>query len=128
MPQTSNRSGSVWGPGTTPHAARMAGFARAAGLGAVLTNAVRYADRRDAPVVDVLDAARRLVALDRRHVDRGNAEGFLKSGKQMHEVAEEIARLAGLGDTDREAQPAAGPHPDGGRPVRPRPACRPRPG
>ncbi len=96
-------SGSVWGPGTTPHAARMAGFARAAGLGAVLTNAVRYADRRDAPVVDVLDAARRLVALDRRHVDRGNAEGFLKSGKQMHEVAEEIARLAGFGDTDREA-------------------------
>jgi error-prone DNA polymerase len=97
-------SGSVWGPGTTPHAARMAGFARAAGLGAVLTNAVRYADRRDAPVVDVLDAARRLVALDKRHVDRGNAEGFLKSGKQMHEVAEEIARLAGLGDTDREAR------------------------
>ncbi len=96
-------SGSVWGPGTTPHAARMAGFARAAGLGAVLTNAVRYADRRDAPVVDVLDAARRLVALDKRHVDRGNAEGFLKSGKQMHEVAEEVARLAGLGDTDREA-------------------------
>ena len=96
-------SGSVWGPGTTPHAARMAGFARDAGLGAVLTNAVRYADRRDAPVVDVLDAARRLVALDKRHVDRGNAEGFLKSGKQMHEVAEEIARLAGLGDTDREA-------------------------
>jgi len=97
-------SGSAWGPGTTPHAARMAGFARAAGLGAVLTNAVRYADRRDAPVVDVLDAARRLVALDKRHVDRGNAEGFLKSGKQMHEVAEEIARLAGLGDTDREAR------------------------
>jgi error-prone DNA polymerase len=104
LPQTSDRSGSGWGPGTTPHAARMAGFARAAGLGAVLTNAVRYADRRDAPVVDVLDAARRLVALDRRHVDRANAEGFLKSGKQMHEVAEEIARLAGLGDTDREAR------------------------
>jgi error-prone DNA polymerase len=96
-------SGAVWGPGTTPHAARMAGFARREGLGAVLTNAVRYADRRDAPVVDVLDAARRLVALDRRHVDRGNAEGFLKSGKQMHEVAEEIARLAGLGDIEREA-------------------------
>src|SRR3954453_4185129 len=102
--------GSVWGAGTTPHGARMAGFARAAGVGTVLTNAVRYADRRDAPVVDVLDAARRLVALgsvDLRQVGpsdfRGNAEGFLKSGKQMHEVAEEIARLAGLGDTDREA-------------------------
>ena len=83
----------------------MAGVARQAGLGTVLTNAVRYADRLDAPTVDVLDAARRLVALDRRHVDRGNAEGFLKSGKQMHEVAEEICRLAGLGDT--AARPAS---------------------
>ena len=72
------------------------GSPAAAGLGTVLTNAVRYADRLDAPTVDVLDAARRLVALDRRHLDRGNAEGFLKSGKQMHEVAEEICRLAGL--------------------------------
>ncbi|MGH3362295.1 MAG: DNA polymerase III subunit alpha, partial [Nocardioides sp.] len=96
--------GGSWGPGTSPHAARMAGVARRAGLGAVLTNAVRYADRLDAPTVDVLDAARRLVALDRRHVDRGNAEGFLKSGKQMHEVAEEICRLAGLGDTEGEAR------------------------
>src|SRR4051794_26327636 len=95
--------GAVWGPGTTPHAARMAGLARSAGLGAVLSNAVRYAERRDAPVVDVLDAARRLVALDKRHLDRANAEGFLKSGKQMLEVAEEIARLSGLGETDREA-------------------------
>ena len=82
----------------------MAGIARQAGLGAVLTNAVRYADRLDAPTVDVLDAARRLVALDRRHVDRGNAEGFFKSGKQMDEVAEEICRLAGLSaDPAREA-------------------------
>ena len=91
-----------WGPGTTPHAARMAGIAREAGLSAVLTNAVRYADRRDAVTVDVLDAARRLVALDVRHLDRGNAEGFLKSGKQMQEVAEEISRVAGLAE-DPEA-------------------------
>jgi len=90
------------GPGSSPHAARMAGLARAAGLGVVLTNQVRYADRMDAPTVDVLDAARRLVVLDRRHVDRGNAEGFLKSGKQMHEVADEICRFAGLGE--REAR------------------------
>jgi error-prone DNA polymerase len=96
--------GAAWGPGTTPHAARMAGLARSVGLGTVLTNAVRYTDRRDAPVVDVLDASRRLVALDRRHVDRANAEGFLKSGKQMLEMAEEIARLSGLGDSDRGAQ------------------------
>jgi error-prone DNA polymerase len=97
-------AGVGWGPGTSPHAARMAGVARQAGIGAVLSNAVRYADRGDAATVDVLDAARRLVALDRRHVDRGNAEGFLKSGKEMAEVAEEIARLSGIGSSpDREA-------------------------
>jgi error-prone DNA polymerase len=89
-----------WGPGTSPHAARMAGVARQAGLTTVLTNAVRYADRRDAVTVDVLDASRRLVALDQRHVDRANAEGFLKSGKQMHEIAEEICRVGGLGPRD----------------------------
>lgn len=94
-----------WGPGTTHHAARMARVARQARLGTVLSNAVRYADRRDAATVDVLDAARRLVALDRRHVDRGNAEGFLKSGKQMAEIAEEVARQSGLAaDSEREAQ------------------------
>ncbi len=94
-----------WGPGTSPHAARMVGVARRAGLATVLTNAVRYADRLDAPTVDVLDAARRLVALDRRHVDRANAEGFLKSGKQMQEVAEEVCRMAGLAhDTGTEAR------------------------
>jgi error-prone DNA polymerase len=107
------------GPGSAPHAARMAGLARSTGLGVVLSNAVRYADRMDAPTVDVLDAARRLVPLgsaDLRHLDsggfnggsggglRGNAEGFLKSGKQMAEVAEEICRFAGLGaHSDREA-------------------------
>ena len=64
----------------------------------VLSNAVRFADRLDAPTTDVLDAARRLVPMDLRHLDRRNAEGFLKSGKQMHEVAEEICRYAGLGE------------------------------
>ena len=88
---------SGWGSGTTPHAATMAGLAHRAGLPAVLTNAVRYAERRDAVTVDVLDAARRLVALDQRHLERRNAEGFLKSGKQMHEVAEEICHASGLG-------------------------------
>ncbi len=88
------------GPGSSPHAGRMARIADAAGLDVVLTNAVRYADPLDAPTVDVLDAARRLVPLDPRHVDRGNAEGFLKSGKQMAEIAEEICRFAGLGDRE----------------------------
>ena len=79
------------------------------------------------PTVDVLDAARRLVPLDLRHVDRGNAEGFLKSGKQMAEVAEEICRFAGLGGP-REARRLLAQHPGGRRPVRARPARRPRPG
>jgi error-prone DNA polymerase len=80
----------------------MAGIARTAGLTTVLSNAVRYADRLDAPTIDVLDAARRLVPLGSTHLrdvgpsgSRGNAEGFLKSGKQMHEIAEEVGRLGG---------------------------------
>jgi error-prone DNA polymerase len=88
------------GPGTSPHAARMAGLAARGLTGVrvpvVLSNAVRFADRLDAPTTDVLDAARRLVPMDLRHLERRNAEGFLKSGKQMHEVAEEICRYAGL--------------------------------
>ncbi len=91
------------GPGSTAHAARMLGVAREAGLPAVLTNAVRYAERRDAPVADILDAARRLVALDLRHVDRANAEGYLKNGKEMSEVAADVVRAAGLADTDDTA-------------------------
>lgn len=98
--QGGDQGGDQWGPGSAPHAARMAGLAKAVRLSTVLTNSVRYADRLDAPTVDILDAARRLVALDRRHVDRRNAEGFLKSGKQMYEIAEEIGRLGGLGDRD----------------------------
>ncbi|SDR70142.1 DNA polymerase III, alpha subunit [Nocardioides scoriae] len=106
------------GPGTSSHAARMLGLASgrgaARGVGAapgtatgrvpvVLTNAVRFADRLDAPTVDVLDATRRLVPMDLRHLDRRNAEGFVKSGKQMHEVAEEICRHAGLEGAARGA-------------------------
>ena len=53
---------------------------------------------------DRLDAARRLVPLDLRHVDRANAEGFLKSGKEMAEVAEEICRFSGPGDSSRAAR------------------------
>nr|WP_275585387.1 DNA polymerase III subunit alpha [Blastococcus saxobsidens] len=56
----------------------------------VLSNAVRYVDALDAPTADVLDAARRLVPLGARHVDRTTAEGYLKSGKEMAEVAEDL--------------------------------------
>ena len=36
-----------------------------------------------------------------RHVGRVNAEGYLKSGKEMAEVAEEVARAAGFTDGGR---------------------------
>jgi error-prone DNA polymerase len=88
------------GPDDVPRAARMLRLATEERLTAVLTNAVRYADRSDAPTVDVLDASRRLVALDVRHVDRVNAEGYLKTGKEMAEVADEVVTAAGL---DRRA-------------------------
>src|SRR3954463_12465062 len=90
------------GPTHLAEAARLAGFAADHRLQAVLSNAVRYADRSDAPVVDVLDAARRLVALDIRHVDRVNAEAYLKSGKEMTDLAADIARAIGREDDGRQ--------------------------
>ena len=41
-----------------------------ANVDAVITNAVRMLNRSDGPVADVLDCARKLVPLDRRHVER----------------------------------------------------------
>ena len=79
------------GPGAAADAKRWLGFADDVGLPAVLTNAVRYADRADAPAADILDAARRLVPLSDQHVDRRTAEGYLKSGKEMSLLADEIA-------------------------------------
>jgi error-prone DNA polymerase len=89
------------GRGELARAGRWAGFGAASGLPVVLTNEVRYADRSDGPVADVLDASRLLVALDARHVGRVNAEGYLKSGKEMGEIAEEVARAAGFTDGGR---------------------------
>jgi error-prone DNA polymerase len=84
------------GPGDAVRAARLLGFAADVGVGAVLSNAVRGADRDDGPTLDVLDAARRLVPLDIRHVDRVNAEAYLKSGKEMAELAEDVAAAAAM--------------------------------
>ena len=89
------------GHGDAAKAARMLSFAAEQGASAVLTNVVRYADRAGAPTADVLDASRRLVALDSRHVDRANAEAALLSGKEMGLVAEEVACLAGQDDGGR---------------------------
>ncbi len=80
-------------------AARMLTFAGQRGVPAVLTNAVRHLTAAQAPVVDVLDAIRRLVPLDPRHLDRANAQGYLKSTPEMLAVAAEVAAAAGLGRT-----------------------------
>ncbi|MGY1707063.1 DNA polymerase III subunit alpha [Geodermatophilus sp. SYSU D00697] len=78
------------GRGDRSRAQALLRFAAAEDVPVVLTNAVRYVDALDAPTADVLDAARRLVPLDARHVDRRTAEGYLKSGKEMAEVAEDV--------------------------------------
>ncbi|MGZ4651292.1 MAG: DNA polymerase III subunit alpha, partial [Kineosporiaceae bacterium] len=83
------------GPASVGHAARMLQLARETGVPAVLTNAVRYAEPRGAATADVLDAARRLVPLDERHLDRVSAEGYLAEEARMRQVAREVARAAG---------------------------------
>ena len=83
------------GPRSTAHAARSLIFARDNDIDAVLTNAVRMCHRDDGPVADVLDCARQLVPLHPRHVERRNAEGYLKSSDEMIALAAEIARAAG---------------------------------
>jgi error-prone DNA polymerase len=86
---------------STTTAAAMLGWARTQQLPAVLTNAARYLRREDSRLADVLDAARRLVPLDSRHMEPHNGEAFVKDGQQMAQIAEEITRAAGERDPDR---------------------------
>lgn len=74
--------------GDGPRAARMLALAREAGAPAVLGNAVRYLDPSDHPVAQVLDVTRRLVPLDRRHLDDRTGQAYLKSIAEMRRVAE----------------------------------------
>jgi len=95
------------GQGDRRRAQAMLRFAAEQDVPVVLSNAVRYVDALDAPTADVLDAARRLVALDTRHVDRRTAEGYLKSGKEMAAVAEDLVgpdRAAALRLLERTAR------------------------
>ena len=70
-----------------------------AGLRAVATNPVRYLDRGDAFVADVLECMRRLVPLAETNVTRRNAEGWLKSADQMRSL---FAERPGLCDATLE--------------------------
>ena len=78
------------GYGDAARGARLLDLAYEESVPAVLTNAVRFLDPADAPVADVLDAARAVAPLERRRVGRSTAEGFLKSGKEMAEIAAEV--------------------------------------
>ncbi|MFN2321078.1 MAG: DNA polymerase III subunit alpha [Dermatophilaceae bacterium] len=77
-------------PGCREHARRMLALADATGTPAILSAAVRHRDREQARVVDVLDASRRLVALDPRHLDRTTDAGYLAATETMVEVAEVV--------------------------------------
>ncbi|WP_042386078.1 DNA polymerase III subunit alpha [Streptacidiphilus melanogenes] len=81
-------------PASRGVAQRLLRLARETGVPAVLTNAVRYLAPEDAPVADVLDAARRLVPLELSSRDRVNAEGHLKSGPEMAALAHDLCDTA----------------------------------
>ena len=79
---------------STGHAASLLALADAAGVAAVLTGAVRHLEPDDSVVADVLDAARRLVVLDDRHLDRVSDAGHLASTTTMTRVARRVADAA----------------------------------
>ncbi|MGJ3507337.1 DNA polymerase III subunit alpha [Enemella sp. A6] len=83
------------GPGSGAFAARLQSLAEAEGIPSVLSNAVRMTTPDRAPVVDILDASRRLVPLAGHNVDRSTAECWLKPGVAMHLVADDLARRGG---------------------------------
>ncbi len=80
------------------HAARMLALARSVGLPAVLTNAVRHVHPDGAVTADILDAARRLVPLGDRHLDRTTDRGYLAGPAEMVATARRVAEAAGEGD------------------------------
>ncbi|WP_422631818.1 PHP domain-containing protein [Pseudokineococcus basanitobsidens] len=86
-------------PASASHAGRMLALARSAGLPAVLTGAVRYARPEGARTADVLDATRRLVPLDLRHLDRTSSRGHLAGTPEMRAVAAEVESAAGAAGT-----------------------------
>ncbi|GAA1869775.1 DNA polymerase III subunit alpha [Actinomadura bangladeshensis] len=77
-----------YGRGDGPRAARMLALARDAGVPAVLGNAVRYLEPADHPVAQVLDVTRKLVPLDRRHLDDHTGHAYLKSVPELRRAAE----------------------------------------
>ena len=77
-------------PGSAAHCGALARLGIRAGLPVVLTTAVRHAEPGGAVVVDLLDAARRLVPLSERHLDRTTTAGHLASAMSMYAVARRL--------------------------------------
>ena len=77
-------------PASRSHAGRLLGLADEQGIPAVLTAAVRHVDPGESAVVDVLDAARRLVALDTRHLDRVTDAAHLATSATMRGIALDV--------------------------------------
>ncbi|WP_299037291.1 PHP domain-containing protein [uncultured Pseudokineococcus sp.] len=96
-------------PASATHAGRMLALARSAGLPAVLTGAVRYARPEGARTADVLDATRRLVPLDLRHLDRTSARGHLTGTAEMRDVAARVEAAAGACGDDGRGSGGGGP-------------------
>lgn len=84
-------------PGSLGQAGRMLALAREAGVRSVITAAVRHTDPQDVAVVDILDAARRLVPLDERHLDRVTTAGHLAPTPLMHALALDVVQVSGPG-------------------------------
>ncbi len=80
---------------STSTAAKSLAFALNHHLPAVLTNQVRLLTPSDGPVADLLDASRKLVLISDASVERSNGEGYLKNATQMHQIADQIAKMAG---------------------------------
>lgn len=105
------------GAGSLRLAARTVGLADQLGVRTVLTNAVRYADPDQHRLADVLDSARLLRPVDRRHPDAG--ERWLKGPDAMSAAADRIAQAVGNGPAravrfagrDRGHRPVLHPHP-----------------
>ncbi len=76
--------------GSAAQASRMLALAVQAGVPTVLTAAVRHVAPQGAAIVDVLDAARRLVPLDTRHLDRTTTAGHLASAARMLTLATQV--------------------------------------
>ncbi len=113
-----------WGPGSTPHAARMASLSREMGLGAVLTNAVRV--RRPSRRPDRGRPGRLAPAgAAGPPAPRPGQRGGLPQVRPA-DARDRRRRLSAGRAGGARGRPAAGRDPGRGRALRPGPACGPR--